>query len=132
MSITHRQTPTWGAGATLLGRAVDTTADTEQNVSVSIPNNTTDQALGVDWAADKLKSLYIIASRDCTLEVNSGSAPTDTISLTANVALNWLKSAGGREPFAGTAGAVTNMYVTVPDVSGGAACEFELRAAVDL
>ena len=127
----HRYALTYGAGGDLIGTAVEVTSDSEQNISVVVPNNTADFALGVDWPANKLQDIIITVSKDCTLEVNSASAPTDTLQLKAGVPFVWLKSAGGPSPFAGTAGAITGMFVTVPTSDPVADCTFNLRTGVD-
>lgn len=34
--------------------------------------------------------MAVVADKDCTLETNSGSSPTDTLALKANVPLTWI------------------------------------------
>lgn len=134
MSLPHSLTVTWGAGSDLIGTLVSVDADSEHNVSYSIPNDTENQPLNLDWGTDKLQALFISVSRDCTLYVNAAStgSPTDTISLKADVPFSWIKDSGMPEPFVGTAGAVTELYVTVPDDAELGDCDIEVRAAVDL
>lgn len=133
--FTHRLTNTFGAGSTLIGDPVNVTGDTEENVSVVIPNNTADYALNKEWPAAKLVSVFITVDKDCTLEVNSSSAPDQTIALKAGHPFSWEKDSGMPYPFVDGDGApvdVTNLYVTVPTTDPVADCEFELRALVDL
>lgn len=134
MSITHKIDVAFVGGGANAADTVTVAAATEQNVSALIPDNTTNQALNVDWAAGKLQSFYLRVSSDCTLYVNnpSGGGPTDTIQLKAGYPIAWSKLSGVREPFVGTAGAVTNMYITTPNQTPDVAVQVELRAAVDL
>lgn len=132
VGFTHKITQSWGAGGELIGGSRTITGDTEQNVSISIPDNTADEALNVDWAAGKLRSFFLLADNDCTLEINSPSAPTDTIQLTGGVPVMWDAENGLPEPWDGTAGAITNMYITTPNATPDVAVQVELRALVDL
>ena len=128
MAITHRHTPSWGSGSEILSTTVDktTTSGGEQNYSLAL-GTVTDQAVDLEWAQAKLLSIYIEVSVECTLEINSSSAATDTITLSPTVPFQWIKGSGVPYPFTGTAGAVTAGYITTT-----AATDVEIRALVDL
>lgn len=134
MSVVHQIPVNWGVGSGALVKIVSVSADSEKNISDTIPNATNNQNLNIAWAAGKLKSLYIKVSSAATLYVNapSGGSPTDTISLDPDCPFCWIAESGARIPFVGTAGAVTALYLTVPDSEPDADCDLELRSAIDL
>lgn len=134
MAFTHRNTLTWGSGGEMIGDDVNTTGDTEQNISVTLADNSANTAIDLQFAADTLKAITISVDNDCTLYINdvSGGSPTDTIALKSGIPFVWLALSGVPYPFTGTAGAVTAGYVTVPNSTPDAAVQFELRTLVDL
>jgi len=70
----------------------------------------TDSAIPCAFTVANLQSCILLASKDCTIEVNSGSSPTSTISLKAGSALVW-NGDYFANPFTGTTTAA-NLYVT--------------------
>ncbi len=65
-----------------------------KNISEQIADAQTDSPIAGTVDVSALKSLYIKADQDCTLETNSGSAPDAIIALKANKALVWESSDG--------------------------------------
>lgn len=132
MSETQRITVTSGAGSDLVGQGVDVTTANRQNVSTVVAQGTNNKALNVDWPANKLEALFIMVTVDSTLYVNapSGGSPTDTLPLKANKPAVWYKDSGLPNPITGTAGAVTELYLTVP--AGPADCTVTVRASIDI
>ncbi len=132
MSERQSLTLTSGAGSDLAGAQYNVDSDALSRVSTTVPDNTTNQPLGLDWAANKLTAFFMTVSVDCTLKVNSTSSPTDTIPLKAGVPLVWIKDAGGPALFTGTAGAVTELYLTVPAGDPDPVdCDVVVRASID-
>lgn len=134
MSLTNKVQLVWGAGSDMVSGQFAVPSDSLQEVDRVVTNGTNNFALGLHWAATKLKAIIITVTKDCTLYVNdvSGGSPTDTIPLKADCPFMWVKEGGAPSPIAGTAGAVTNAYLTVPSSTPAADCEVVVRAAVDL
>jgi hypothetical protein len=134
MSISQTYKVYWGAGNQLLGSSYVLSAQSEQNVSVDLANNSQNTPLDIAWAEANLVTLIIIVSAPCTLYINgqSGGSPTDTIALTPNVPFIWFQASGTKYPFTGTGGAVTSAFVTVPNSSPAQDSQFDLRALVNI
>lgn len=135
MSLAKLLTTTFGAGGEMVGGPVNLSVGGDRDVSVTIPDNTAAQALGVAFAVAKLRFIFIEVSSDCTLKVNSSSVPDQTISLTPTASFCWIKESGIPYPFQDNTGApiaVTELYVTTPNATPDVAVDLELRSGVDL
>ncbi len=110
MSVTHTITQNYNDGTTNLSNAVAVTSGAAGSISEAIPSNQTDLATAWAFTKTKLKAIYIVSDVAMTLETNSGSAPADTITLTANVPVVWDSTQTFiANPFAGN---VTSLFVT--------------------
>lgn len=111
MAITHKISVRINYNQTAVTWDASQTTGAESNMSESIPDASTD--LQVTWEADvsEMKSLLMLASGgNITVETNSGSTPTDTISLTDGVPVLWVSGNNVANPL--TADVTTDIYVT--------------------
>ena len=103
----------WTNGARTTAKTVTETAAAEVNVEETIAPSSTDVQVNIALDVSAMKSAYLLATADMTLETNSGSAPDATINLTANVPKAWYTGANGTNPFGAVD--VTKVYVTSTD-----------------
>ena len=116
MSVVHSFTQQWEQGNNSISKRISITADCEKNVSISVPDSSTD-----------LKSILIATDQDITVETNDGTTPDDTFTIEANNPLVWNVDCPLPNPFA-SAVDVTDLYIT--NASGSAAA-IEIRTLVD-
>ncbi len=91
----------------------------------SIANGQTDKQVVVAIDVSAVKSIVILSDQAVTLETNSGSTPTNTLSLVAGVPYVW--NTDSYDTFKLT-GDVTAVYITN---SSGAAARVQLDALLD-
>lgn len=127
LTVTHKETNESTGIATAV-TAFDVTGDSIQTFTPTVNAATSDVAVDVAFTISRLKSLLIISDQTVTLEVNSSSAPSDTITLTANRPWFWYSGSGITCPITGTAGAVTKFYFSN---AGASAATVRVRACVD-
>lgn len=122
MAITHNLTLSWqsGEGASI-SKKVSATGGQEINISESVPDSSTDLQITCNVDVSALKSLYIVSDKDMTLETNSGSTPTDTLSLKAGVPIVWESNMGTTNPLTAD---VTALFATTGAV-GAAILDFK-------
>lgn len=122
MAFTHTHTRNFSNGASTVTSSISYSGSSEVNIDETIAIGTDTQ---VNFPVDvsELVSLYMMADEDCTIEVNSGSSPTKTITLEADEAYVW--PAGGNTSPLG-ASDVTALYVT-----NAAEVNLYVRALVD-
>lgn len=126
MSFSHTLKRGWtGPAGTPLEDSETISEAAENNLSESIPGDSTD--LAVAWTCDysALKALYIKSTRDLTIETNSGSAPGNSIALKAGKALIWSLNCGLACPFTVD---VTGLFITL---AAGVAATLDIRSLVD-
>ena len=124
-AITHTIRTQWTSpnGGVDLSGTVSESADAEQNRSLAIAATTADQEFDLDFPYADLKSIYMLASVDMTVETNAADhTGGDEISLVANVPFSWTESSGETNPFTAD---VTAIFVS-PD--SAAASTLEIRA----
>lgn len=115
LSVTSRRTIQFGSGQTVGDAQTLTTAEAITTVEIVVANGTTDQQVVCHVDFSQLKYVAIHSTQAVTLETVSGSSPTDTISLAANVGKVWIAGETGC-PFTADC---TNIYVT--NASGSSA-----------
>lgn len=107
MSITHTTRLTWTSpGGVDITASVSESADAEQNRELAIAASTPDQQFDLDFAFADLKSIFMLADQDLTIETNDGTTPDDTISLVAGVPFWWCDSSGLPNPFSADISAI--------------------------
>lgn len=101
-------------GAFTVGDKRTVGTDAGEPWEVTVANGSTDVAktLAIDFS--QLQVLGLWASGDCKIETNSGTTPTDTINLKANVGIVWHAGETGC-PFSADC---TTVYIT--NTSGSA------------
>jgi hypothetical protein len=110
--ITHTYAPSYRTGSgsiTLPSESIE--GDQELNTEVSIPANSTNYEINIDFLQTAVLAVVIYCDQAATLKTNSTSTPQDTIALAAKKARIWRKGVDpdANNPFGG---AVTTMYVT--------------------
>lgn len=106
---THNITINWTRAGESLSEVVAVTADGEKNFDVTVNASTTDRQVDIAFEYADVKSLYLHSDVNLTLETNSGSSPTQTITLTADVPIIWYANGGYACPFTSN---VTKFYFT--------------------
>ena len=118
MAFTH----TWGLTFRSGGQSVSSTTETvtanaEANIDESIPDNSANYVINMSIDISTLKSIFMLASVDMTLNTNddSGGSPAHTIELSAGQALRWTVNSVEASPFAADAADVVDIRVTSAD-----------------
>jgi hypothetical protein len=125
MSIQHAITIQWEQGNNSLSQRDTFTGEAEANVSVSVPDSSTDfeVTLGID--VSEIKSIIIASDQNITVETNDGTTPDDTFTIEANNPLIWNVDSPAATPFSAD---ITALFVTN---ASGAAATFNVRCLVD-
>jgi len=90
MSYTHVHTSQVDTGDRTIRKEISCTAGQRVGVSEEpVPDSTTDMFLNVPVDVSEIKSFYMMATQDLTIETNSGSSPDETLNLKANEPLEW-------------------------------------------
>lgn len=110
MSFTHTLTQVWAQGNNSISQQVSKSADGETNRDVTVPENSTDLLVNFTLDVSELKALYIVSDKAMTIQVNSGSSPSVTLTLVANEPLVWWTGSSHANPFSSTD--VTALYLT--------------------
>jgi hypothetical protein len=127
MSVAHSFTQQWEQGNNSISKRISITADCEKNVSISVPDSSTDLQVELALDVSALKAILIATDQDITVETNDGTTPDDTFTIEANNPLVWNVDCPLPNPFASTVD-VTDLYIT--NASGSAAA-IEIRTLVD-
>ena len=77
-------------GVTIGGTQQSVLTDGQVTLSKVVPGNTTDGRFNVTVDVSETKVMAIETSKDCTVETNSASSPSDTLALKANIPLIWV------------------------------------------
>lgn len=120
---THQYSVRSDSGGSVTGRGFEV-GNSEVVINRSVAASQTDVVVPCTFTGNNLQSMVMIADKDLTVEVNSGSSPAKTFSLKAGVPITWGASQGAfTNPFASIS--VTNLYLT-----STAACRFRARFLV--
>ncbi len=125
MSITHTITVQWEQGNNSLSLQDTFTGEAEANVSVSVPDSSTDFEITLGIDVSEIKSIVISSNQVITLETNDGTTPDDTFAITANNPLIWNVDSPAANPFSAD---ITALFVTN---ASGSAATFNVRCIVD-
>lgn len=131
---THTHSFTWKRGAESQSSEVNITTDGERNVDATIAAGAADFLVNFAIDKDDMRSLYILATQNLTLETNNAGAPVNTVALVANEPLIFRTKSGTdatlppgmANPFA--AGDVTAIYITN---ASGQSATLTIRALYD-
>ena len=92
--------------------------DAETSLILVIPANTTDKEFDVVFPYDTIQLCMLVptglANGDCTVKVNSTSAPVPQLNLKMNQGMAWANDQPHPNPFTAN---VTKFYVTNPNTS---------------
>ena len=120
----------WQAdGRTVKGEIVET-ANAKASFDEVIADSETNKefVLSFDVITNKLKSLFILSSKDVTLKTNDSGSPDDEIALKAGVPLPWAYQAGNYYHACPLTADVAKIFVT--NASGGIA-RLQIEALYD-
>ena len=109
MAITHSVTYTYTWGGTQTRKAVDISADGDDNRIISVPSPSTNLLVALVIDISQLKAFFMVADAALTVKTNSSGAPQETFTLVADQPIIWTSVSGVAIPFAGD---VTALYVT--------------------
>ena len=93
----------------------------------NIPQNTTDQPLGIAIDISELKLLVIFCDQDISLQTNNAGSPVDTLAVKANVPNFWTPDTIFANPFSVD---VTQIFATTGAV-GADGANLDIFAAVE-
>ncbi len=126
MSFTHTITRQWSRSGELpLSSSVSATGDIEVNISRAIPLGSTDYEITQTLDVSEMQSVFMRCDTACTVEFNSGGSPAFTITLQADVPVEWVTGTGTNPLTAD----VTAFFITVAGSGGDA--QFEFRSLVN-
>lgn len=114
MAIRHTTRIQWTSpnGGLELAGVISESADAEQNRQLAI-EAANDQEFDLDFLKDDLKSIFMLADQDMTIETNAADASGgQEISLVAGVPFWWAVSTGAANPITAD---VTKIYVTAAE-----------------
>ena len=94
MSFSHTITNTWTNGGAPIAKSVILAGGVEMNIEESIAGSSTDVQVNCPIDVSALKSIYMVADKDLTIQTNDGGSPDNTIALKANVPFVWDASSG--------------------------------------
>lgn len=123
--MVHTLTIGYSRAGESISRGVAIDAEGEQGVDVVVPANTSDMLIDVKLTVARLAMVFIVTDQTITLETNSSSAASETITITADKPLIWYTGCGWVNPFATN---VTAIYLTR---SGAGDATVSLRYAYD-
>lgn len=106
---THNIDVTWSKSNETVTKRVSASADSESNLDIAVPAATTDKLVNLAIDVSELESLFLLSDKDVSIETNSGSAPDNTIALTANVPVVWYAGCGYSNPLTAD---TTKFYIT--------------------
>lgn len=109
MAFTHTITRTYNDGAEVLTKNITVTSGATVAIDESISANQTNLLVALNIDVSQLKSLFILTDVAMTLKTNSSGSPDDTISMVANVPLEWKNDGYHTCPLTVD---VTGLYVT--------------------
>lgn len=118
MSFKHTHVRTWQSptGKAVVN-AVELEDESEVNIDIaSLANGATDVEIPVAFDSSRVKAVYILSTKDITIESNDGSSPDDTLTPKANKAISWVTGDPGTPPFSAD---VTKLFLS--NASGAAA-----------
>ena len=99
MSFSHTITQGWSEGNRQLSKAVEKTANSEFNIDQPLVANATNILVAAVLDVSQMKSLFIVADKDCTIHTNANNgAGGNTIALAANVPVSWFEGCGWANP----------------------------------
>lgn len=128
MAFTHTIRTQWTSpnGGVDVAGVVSEVADAEQNRSLAVAASTPDQEFDLDFLLADLKSIFMLASEDLTIETNATDhAGGQQIDLVAGVPFVWCQSSGAANPITAN---VTRIFVTNAEAR---AATLEIRVLFD-
>lgn len=125
MAFSHTTAINLASASGTLERTKAYSGSSETNLSESVVTASTDLAITCAIDVSAVKSFYVVSDQAVTLETNSGSSPTNTLTLVAGVPYQWNTDSYNTFKLTGD---VTVIYVT--NASGSTAA-IELRCIQD-
>ena len=126
MAIEHISTISLLQGGVTLSQSVTSSGSSEINIDEAIADSSTDLEITLTLDQSEMVSIYIESDQNITIETNSGSAPTDTLTLVANEPIIWTTNSVHSNPI--TADITANIFVTN---ASGSTANLKIRALQD-
>lgn len=128
MAITHSISLQHSTGGNILSSSFSISSGQEIDISESVPDASADLAIAFAATLNKIQYLQMVSDQAITIEVNSSSAPSKTISLAAGLPLTWYSGVGKAVTDFLGASNVTGLFATN---ASGEDATFRLRALID-
>lgn len=127
MAIEHIIKQEISAGGQTISKRITQTGSSEVNIDESGSGAVTDlQVIGFALDVSALKSLYIVASANMTLEFGDASTPDKTLALVADQPFVWHNLSLQANPFGSTD--VDSLFITK---AGAGAWRLQIKALLD-
>ncbi len=124
MSLTHKVKRSFTSGSEVLEYSETINTGSAFELDVAIVASSTDIPLACAIDVSEMKTLFLLATQDMTLETNDGTTPAATVTLKAGIPVVWTSTSGQTNPFGSTN--VTGLYVT-----STLAGTFKMRTGID-
>lgn len=126
--FTHTLGVTYHTDAgTITSTSSSYTGDSEENLDVAVPANTTNKEYDLTCIAADLKSLVLYSDQAMTIKTNSSGTPQETIVLAAKSQLVWNTDSAMAKPFSAN---VTKIFVTTGAIPATANLRIRLLTTV--
>jgi len=127
MATTHTLTRSWAnGGPNPVAKNQSFSGTGEANIiSTTVADSVTDQLEVISIDVSAIQSIYINSTQNITLEINSSSAPTETIALTADNPYIWYLGSYFTNTLATD---ITAMFLTN---ASGSTATFDVRCVYD-
>ncbi len=126
MAIIHKTTISVEQGGVILSQTVESSGTSEVNIDEAVADSSTDLEITFLIDQSAMTSLYIESDQDILIETNSGSAPTDSLTLVANEPITWTTNSVHSNQI--TADVTANIFITN---SSGSTANLKIRALQD-
>ncbi len=123
---THTTQIKYSHGSESHTKTVSKTASQEINIEETIPDSSTDLEVAISLDVSAIKSLLISSDQAITIETNSGSTPSDTLTPSADEPVIWWDGSEFSNPL--TTDITTNIFVTN---SSGSAATLVIKVLLD-
>ena len=86
-------------GANLIDKTVTTSGGARYTLDKDVANGVTNYQIECDFVKDRLLGVMMVSDKALTIKTNSGGAPDDTFTMTADVPMFWTTGMPTSNPF---------------------------------